>query len=105
MKKVAVGLLILLIGAGLAGAADVGFEQQGMRQIAQAEQCQPTEKNYVVTVKGTRTVRINGKVGQQRVTEEISVVATSVAEAKEEALRAFRSSGGQNGRVIQTKML
>ena len=101
MKKVAIGLLVLLIGTGLAGATDISFEQQGMGQIAQAEQCQPTEKNYVVTVKGTRP----GRNGQQSVEEEISVVATSVAEAKEEALRAFRSSGGKNGRVIQTKML
>lgn len=101
MKKVAVGLLVLLIGAGLAGATDISFEQQGMGQIAQVEQCQPTEHNYVVTVTGTR----RGRDGRQYVTEEISVVATSVKEAKDEALKAFKSSGGQNGSVTQTRML
>lgn len=97
MKKVAVGLLILLIGAGLAGAADVGFEQQGMRQIAQAEQCQPTEKNYVVTVKGLK----NGK----SVTEEITVVASSSGEAEKKALQAFQNSGGGRGKVVGSKVL
>lgn len=37
MKKVAIGLLVLLIGTGLAGATDISFEQQGMGQIAQVE--------------------------------------------------------------------
>lgn len=88
MKKVAVGLLVLLIGAGLAGATDISFEQQRMGQIAQVEQCQPTEKNYVVTVTGR-----NGE------TEEITVVATSAAEAEKKAERAYTNRKGHRGKA------
>ncbi len=93
MKKVAVGLFVLLIGAGLAGATDISFEQQGMGQIAQVEQCQPTENNYVVTVTGAGG------------TEEITVVATSAAEAEKKALQAYQNRTRSRGRVTSTMII
>ncbi len=94
MKKVAVGLLVLLIGAGLAGATDISFEQQRMGQIAQVEQCQPTENNYVVTVTGVAG------------TEEITVVATSAAEAEKKAEQAYANRNrGRRGKASGSMMI